>query len=119
VNVEMLRQLHDERPSFEQWKQRMVSDFVDEVMADVDYVVLFDEESVLPLVEQVRPDVLVKGGDYSRDGVVGHEFVDSYGGEVRLAPKAQGFSTTELIDRIAQNHDRPHTGGAEGDDRAP
>jgi D-beta-D-heptose 7-phosphate kinase/D-beta-D-heptose 1-phosphate adenosyltransferase len=74
-------------------------------MADVDYVVLFDEESVLPLVKEVRPDVLVKGGDYGREGVVGYEFVESYGGEVRLAPEVKGLSTTELINRIAGNNE--------------
>lgn len=70
-------------------------------IGDVDYVVLFDEESVLPLVKQVRPDVLIKGGDYTVDGVVGHEFVQSYGGQVKLAPRVEGFSTTELIKRIS------------------
>lgn len=73
-------------------------------LADVDYVVLFDEESVLPLVEEVRPDVLVKGGDYTIEGVVGHELVQSYGGRVALAPQAEGFSTTDLIHRIGENH---------------
>ncbi len=75
-------------------------------LADVDYVVLFEEQSVLPLIREVRPDVLVKGGDYTREEVVGHEFVESSGGEVKLAPLAKGFSTTELIEKIAQNHDR-------------
>jgi D-beta-D-heptose 7-phosphate kinase/D-beta-D-heptose 1-phosphate adenosyltransferase len=74
-------------------------------MADVDYVVLFDETSVLPLLKQIKPDVLVKGGDYPKEGVVGWEFVESYGGEVRLAPLAEGFSTTELIRKISQNHE--------------
>ncbi len=73
-------------------------------LTDVDYVVLFEEESVLPLIRQVRPDVLVKGGDYTRDQVVGGEFVESYGGQVELAPVAEGFSTTQLITRIAENH---------------
>jgi D-beta-D-heptose 7-phosphate kinase/D-beta-D-heptose 1-phosphate adenosyltransferase len=73
-------------------------------LADVDYVVLFDEESVLPLIDQLRPDVLVKGGDYTVEGVVGHELVQSYGGEVKLAPQAEGFSTTDLIRRIGENH---------------
>ncbi len=81
-------------------------------IADVDYVVLFDEKSVLSLVKQIRPDVLVKGGDYSLDQVVGHEFVESYGGEVRLAPQAEGFSTTELIDRIAGENERADQGNS-------
>lgn len=73
-------------------------------LSDVDYVVLFDEASVLPLIKDIRPDVLVKGGDYGKEGVVGREFVESYGGEVRLAPKVEGLSTTELVERIARNH---------------
>ncbi len=74
-------------------------------LADVDYVVLFEEESVLPLIRQVRPHVLIKGADYDRTGVVGHEFVESCGGEVRLAPVAEGFSTTEIIRKVARNHE--------------
>ena len=74
-------------------------------LGDVDYVVIFDEVSAHPLIEEVRPDVLVKGGDYDKSGVVGHEFVESYGGRVELAPKVEGLSTTELIQRIAQNNE--------------
>jgi len=72
-------------------------------LADVDYVVVFDEASVLPLVKEVRPDVLVKGGDYGKTGVVGWEFVESYGGEVKVAPQVEGLSTTEIIRKIAGN----------------
>jgi D-beta-D-heptose 7-phosphate kinase/D-beta-D-heptose 1-phosphate adenosyltransferase len=73
-------------------------------LSDVDYVVLFDEKSVLPLIKELRPDVLVKGGDYGKEGVVGHDFVESYGGRVELAPRVEGLSTTELVERIARNH---------------
>jgi D-beta-D-heptose 7-phosphate kinase/D-beta-D-heptose 1-phosphate adenosyltransferase len=74
-------------------------------LEDVDYVVMFDEKSVLPLIRQLRPDVLVKGGDYDKSGVVGADFVESYGGRIELAPEVEGFSTTDIIDRIAGNHD--------------
>jgi D-beta-D-heptose 7-phosphate kinase/D-beta-D-heptose 1-phosphate adenosyltransferase len=70
---------------------------------NVDYVVIFDEKSVLPLVQKVRPDVLVKGGDYDKTGVVGWEFVESYGGQVMVSPKVEGLSTTEIIRRIGSN----------------
>ena len=70
-------------------------------LSDVDYVVVFDEVSVLPLIRDVRPDVLVKGGDYDKKGVVGWEFVESYGGQVKLAPQVRGLSTTELIRKIS------------------
>jgi D-beta-D-heptose 7-phosphate kinase/D-beta-D-heptose 1-phosphate adenosyltransferase len=74
-------------------------------LGDVDHVVLFEEVSVLPLVKEIRPDVLVKGGDYSKEGVVGYHFVESCGGRVALAPVAEGYSTTDLIERIAGNHE--------------
>jgi D-beta-D-heptose 7-phosphate kinase/D-beta-D-heptose 1-phosphate adenosyltransferase len=72
-------------------------------LPNVDYVVIFDETSVLPLVQELRPEVLVKGGDYDKKGVVGWEFVESYGGKVLVAPQVKGLSTTELIRRITQN----------------
>lgn len=72
-------------------------------MEDVDYVVSFDEVSVEPLIRKLRPDVLVKGSQYSVEGVVGHEFVMSYGGQIRLAPHLTGYSTTDIIKKIEEN----------------
>lgn len=66
----------------------------------VDYVTLFDEEIPERLIRQVRPDILVKGADYEGEVVVGREFVESYGGEVVLAPMVDGVSTTAIIERI-------------------
>lgn len=66
----------------------------------VDYVILFDDASVAPLVAEIQPDVLVKAAQYSVQGVVGHEIVESYGGEVVVVPMKGGFSTTTLIERI-------------------
>ena len=66
----------------------------------VDYVTLFDEEIPERLIEQVRPDVLVKGADYQGEIVVGRNFVESSGGEVVLAPMVDGVSTSAIIDRI-------------------
>ena len=74
-------------------------------LGEVDYVVLFEEVSVLTLIKEVRPDVLVKGGDYDKKGVVGYEFVESYGGKVKLAPQVQGLSTTDIIGRITQSNE--------------
>jgi len=70
-------------------------------LAFVDLVVSFDDETPLALIEAARPDVLVKGGDYSLDGVVGREVVEARGGEVRLAPYVEGHSTTETLRRAA------------------
>ena len=66
----------------------------------VDYVVLFDEPTPEQLIRRVRPDVLVKGRDWSDRGVVGREFVESHGGRVVLLPLVEGHGTTNLIERI-------------------
>lgn len=71
-----------------------------EAMEYVDYVVIFDGIDPHPLIERVRPDILVKGQDYTGKWVCGREFVESYGGEVRLAPVRTGYSTTNTIRRI-------------------
>jgi D-beta-D-heptose 7-phosphate kinase/D-beta-D-heptose 1-phosphate adenosyltransferase len=63
----------------------------------VDLVVVFDQDTPLELLRRVRPKVLAKGGDYSHDQVVGHELVESDGGEVILIDLVPGFSTTEIV----------------------
>jgi len=68
----------------------------------VDLVVPFDEDTPLVLIEAARPDVLIKGADYSREGVVGHQEVESWGGEVKLAPIVEGYSTTAAIERLTR-----------------
>jgi len=70
-------------------------------LGSVDLVVSFDEETPIALIQAARPDVLIKGADYTVEGVVGHEFVQSYGGEVKLAGLVDGFSTTETIRKLA------------------
>ena len=71
-------------------------------LGSVDLVTPFDEETPLKLIEAARPDVLIKGSDYSVDGVVGHELVEGWGGEVRLADFIEGQSTTATIARLAK-----------------
>ena len=72
----------------------------------IDYIVIFDTKSVFPVIEALKPRVLVKGGNYSKkacaekDRIVGEEFVESYGGKVMTAPYVDGISTTEIIRRI-------------------
>ncbi|MGA2287498.1 D-glycero-beta-D-manno-heptose-7-phosphate kinase [Bradyrhizobium sp.] len=65
----------------------------------VDLVALFEEDTPINLIKEIRPSVLVKGGDYARDQVVGHEIVEANGGEVLLVEVLPGFSTTSLVDR--------------------
>ena len=66
----------------------------------VDYVVGFDEPTPEVLIRKLRPDILAKGEDWAEKGVVGGEFVETYGGRVVLLPLVKGLSTTNLIDRI-------------------
>ena len=66
----------------------------------VDYVVGFDEDTPFELIKEVIPDVLVKGGDYRPEDVVGRDIVEGHGGKLVLAPFKDGYSTTSLIQRI-------------------
>jgi D-beta-D-heptose 7-phosphate kinase / D-beta-D-heptose 1-phosphate adenosyltransferase len=65
----------------------------------VDLVILFEQDTPLELLKRVRPKVLIKGGDYRPDQVVGREQVEAHGGEVVLVDLVPGFSTTELVKR--------------------
>jgi D-beta-D-heptose 7-phosphate kinase/D-beta-D-heptose 1-phosphate adenosyltransferase len=65
----------------------------------VDLVVMFDEDTPLRLIEQVKPNLLAKGSDYSHEQVVGHEVVEQNGGEILLVKILPGFSTTSLVER--------------------
>jgi D-beta-D-heptose 7-phosphate kinase/D-beta-D-heptose 1-phosphate adenosyltransferase len=63
--------------------------------------VIFDEPTPLELIVAAQPDVLVKGGDYNPDTVVGAREVQSWGGQVKIVPTVEGFSTTRLIEKGA------------------
>jgi D-beta-D-heptose 7-phosphate kinase/D-beta-D-heptose 1-phosphate adenosyltransferase len=69
-------------------------------LAAVDAVVLFEEDTPLELICAVKPDVLVKGGDYSVETVVGHEVVMAAGGRVEIVPTVEGFSTTNIVKKL-------------------
>lgn len=69
-------------------------------LAAVDAVVLFEEDTPLELIRAVRPNVLVKGGDYTIETVVGHEDVLAYGGRVEIVPTVEGFSTTNIVKKL-------------------
>jgi D-beta-D-heptose 7-phosphate kinase/D-beta-D-heptose 1-phosphate adenosyltransferase len=66
----------------------------------VDAVVVFDEDTPLALVTALEPDVLVKGGDYREDTIVGAREVRARGGDVRVVPLLEGFSTSSIIEKI-------------------
>ena len=73
-------------------------------LACVDYVTVFSEDTPLELIRLLRPDVLVKGGDYVPDTVVGRDEVESYGGSVAIVPYVEGVSTTHIIDSVLKRY---------------
>jgi D-beta-D-heptose 7-phosphate kinase/D-beta-D-heptose 1-phosphate adenosyltransferase len=74
-------------------------------LASVDAVVMFDEGTPLALINAIRPDVIVKGGDYTENRVVGADEVKSWGGKVAIVPLVGGLSTSEVLRRVAQSAD--------------
>lgn len=72
-------------------------------LASVDAVVLFEEDTPLELIRALRPNVLVKGGDYTVETVVGHEDVIAAGGRVEIVPTVEGFSTTNIVKKLTAN----------------
>jgi rfaE bifunctional protein nucleotidyltransferase chain/domain len=66
----------------------------------IDYVTLFDEPTPLALIEYLRPDLLVKGGDWKEESVVGRDAVRSWGGRVVIVPMTEGVSTTNIVEKI-------------------
>ena len=73
----------------------------------VDYITVFDEPDPLALIQKIKPDVLVKGQDWKQKGVVGREFVESYGGKVVLAPLVEGKSSTATIEKMRSLKENP------------
>ena len=69
-------------------------------LESVDCVVLFDQETPKELIRRLRPDILVKGADYSRDQIVGADEVEGWGGRVVRVPLVPGQSTTDLVRRL-------------------
>jgi rfaE bifunctional protein nucleotidyltransferase chain/domain len=69
-------------------------------LESVDYVVLFSEDTPIKLIKAIKPDVLIKGGDWQAGNIVGKGFVDAYGGKVLTIRLARGRSTSKLINKI-------------------
>lgn len=66
----------------------------------IDAVILFDEDTPLNLINELQPDVLIKGGDYTVETIIGAKEVLSYGGKVEIIPFLEGYSTTNVIEKI-------------------
>ena len=80
-------------------------------LRSVDHVVVFDEATAEVLVSQIRPDIYVKGGDYSLDRLPEAAIVAAYGGKTVLVPMVEGRSTTNVIRRLQQSSPVPDTEG--------
>lgn len=74
--------------------------FVLAALSCIDYVTLFEEDTPEELIKVVRPDVLVKGGDYDITTIVGADFVQRNGGTVTTIPFVEGFSSTRIIEQL-------------------
>ena len=70
----------------------------------VDYLVIFNELTPLNLIRRLKPDILVKGGDYKKSEVVGADRVEEYGGRVELIPVVKGRSTSDIVQRIVERY---------------
>ena len=71
-------------------------------MEMVDLVVIFDEDTPLDLICELKPDMLVKGGDYDSHAIAGSEEVESWGGSVKIIPFLEGYGTSKLVDKILE-----------------
>ncbi len=69
-------------------------------LSNVDFVIIFDSETPKDLIIKIMPNVLVKGGDYKKDDIVGSNEVISSGGKVKIVPLTEGYSTTAIINSM-------------------
>mgnify|MGYP003864976375 CR=1 FL=1 len=69
-------------------------------LQSVDFVISFAEETPIRLIEKIKPDFLVKGGDYTKENIVGASFVEENGGQVEIIPFLEGYSSSRIIERI-------------------
>jgi len=90
----------DKRPIIPLYSRAYV---LDNIKA-VDFVVPFDEETPIELIKIIKPDVHVKGGDYKEEDLPEAEIVKSYGGEIKIIPLIEGFSTTKIIEWVLQKY---------------
>ncbi len=71
-----------------------------EALSSVDFIIPFEEDTPERLIRTISPNVIVKGGDYALEEMIGKEYVESYGGEVKLLSFKEGFSSSKLIEKI-------------------
>ncbi len=71
-------------------------------LESIDYIIIFEEDTPYNLINQIKPDILVKGGDWSPDDIVGSDIVKKYQGSVKSLSFKKGISTTDIIQKIRQ-----------------
>ena len=71
-------------------------------LAVVDYVIIFDEDTPIKLIQKIKPAIHIKGGDYKAEDLPEFPVIKQYGGEVIIKPFLAGFSTTSIIDKVKQ-----------------
>ncbi len=69
-------------------------------LESVDYVIKFNQKTPLNLIKSIKPDLLIKGGDWREEDIVGSDYIKSIGGKVKIIPYIKGYSTTSLIKSI-------------------
>lgn len=92
-----VRRLKGEKRPINNEKDRAI---VISELKSIDYVVIFEEDTPLEIISLIVPDILVKGGDYKKEDVVGKDIVENNGGEVVIIPFVDGKSTTNIINKI-------------------
>ncbi|MDX1685517.1 MAG: D-glycero-beta-D-manno-heptose 1-phosphate adenylyltransferase [Saprospiraceae bacterium] len=75
-------------------------------LASIDLITIFDEDTPLELIKAIDPDILVKGGDWSTDQIVGGEYITEQGGMVKSLPFEEGYSTTSIVEKIRKNENQ-------------
>jgi rfaE bifunctional protein nucleotidyltransferase chain/domain len=71
-------------------------------LESVDYITMFGEDTPEELIRKITPDVLFKGGDWKEENIVGADHVKAHGGKVKVIPYVEGFSTTDIIERMRE-----------------
>lgn len=69
-------------------------------LISTDWIVPFEEDTPINIIENIKPDILVKGGDYNLSEVVGAKIVNEYGGEVKILSYIEGFSSSNIIEKL-------------------
>ena len=73
----------------------------------IDFITIFEESTPLEIIKYLKPDVLIKGGDWPEEKVVGREEVKKWGGQVVIIPEIEGKSTTNIVERIKELYGSP------------